>query len=431
MNLGEWIDLCSMSAKSGSLDCWVDELPGTVYLYHGQVIHATWNSQTGEEAFYSLARAGNNSWIFQEKNTDSSPRTIQLPTSKLLLEAARLADEKKSSPAPAPPKGDYLEGNASFHDILKIITRSDRIAILSHIRADGDCLGSQIGLAHCLRQYGHQVFLFNQEGMSYLMEFLPGAQDVHKTPVTAPELDLIIALDTSTQERLGKNFVGWNRPVDIVLDHHVTNTRYGKINHIRPDLPATAALITELAEAAGWTIPPEAATNFYTGIMTDTGSFRYRGTSPETLRMAAKLIELGADPAELARQCYQSISPGRFKLQREVFNATHLECDDKLAWAVITPQLFQQTGATPEDTEGLVERLLEIKTVQISAVFEEAPPDTLRVSFRSKGANVSELASRFGGGGHPLAAGARILKCNIQEKLQNVLAALQEAASRL
>lgn len=416
MNLAEWIELCAMSSKSGTLS----GPRGKVVLVNGQVIHAASEKKEGTDAFFELSsNLKDENWSFAEGRSLFEKKTIALSTNQLLLETARMSDENAGqSPAPE-------NENADFDTILHAISQAKRIAIFSHIRPDGDCLGSQLALGFALRQRGHEVYLFNGEGMSYLMTFLPGSELVFKTPEQPPEVDLIIAVDTSSLERLGKTFAGWNRTVDILFDHHISNSRYAKLNHIRADLPATAALMVLFFEHAGWAITPEVATQLYTGLMTDTGCFRYRGTNAETFRMAALLVEAGADPADLARATYQSISPGRFKLLRVALNGVVLENSDRLAWLRLTPEMFQETGARQEDTEGLVERLLEIETVQVSAVLEDSPPDTLRVSLRSKNIDVSAFAQQFGGGGHRLAAGIRI-RGNLSENREKILTALRE-----
>ena len=182
-------------------------------------------------------------------------------------------------------------------------------AILAHIRPDGDAFGSLLGLGHTLKERGQNPALFVEGGMNSMYQFLPGAHLVQDLPAKLPsETDCVIALDTSTRERLGHKTVSWTRPVDLVIDHHISNPGYGKLNLIVAEIPSTTGVLFKLFQSAGWKISPAAATCLYTGLTTDTGSFRYRGTNAETLQIAAKLIELGADPSEIAKQCYLSIT---------------------------------------------------------------------------------------------------------------------------
>jgi phosphoesterase RecJ-like protein len=314
-------------------------------------------------------------------------------------------------------------------DALPLLDRARHIGILSHVRPDGDALGSSLGLGLALRAAGKTVHVWNEDGLSKLYQFLPHSPEVTPPPATLPELDLLISVDTSTADRLGKTFHSWNRPIDLNLDHHVSNTGFAKVNVIRPDLPATAALIHELLHAAKFPLSAEIAANLFVGISTDTGSFRHRGTSPATFRIAAELAEAGADVTDLSRHCYQSISRARFDLFRQVLNQAEFLADNKLCVGRLNPELLAVTGASSDDTEGLVERLLEVDSVEVSAFFETRGPDSLKVSLRSKGRiNVSNLALSFGGGGHPGAAGIN-LTGNPSANSESVLKALLQALS--
>lgn len=290
---------------------------------------------------------------------------------------------------------------------LKTLATPGELWLFSHVRPDGDALGSSLGLAASLRTAGRHVRVFNQDPVPDLLNFLPHLDWVEPVPTTPPPAGvLIIALDTSTQTRLGPIFQTWQRTPDLNIDHHESNTRYGKVHCIDPAEPSTASLVFRLIRAGGLPLPAEAAALLYVGLMTDTGSFRYRGTTAATLRLAAELVEAGADPAALAQSCYQNTSPARFALRRAALAALAMECGGRLSIIDLTPESFARAGATPEDTEGLVEEALTVRGVEISALFELKADGALKVSLRSKGKfNVSALAGEFGGGGHPGAAG--------------------------
>lgn len=324
----------------------------------------------------------------------------------------------------------FMSHDAIQH-ALQAIGSARSIGLISHERPDGDALGSCLGLAHGLRARGQTVHVWNEDGLSRLFRFLPGGEWVETTPEQPVSVDLVVALDCSTKERLGRKFLQWGRAVDLNVDHHVSNTRYAKVNVVRPDLPSTASLVQEIMEAGGIPLGPEAASCLFVGLSTDTGSFRYRGTTPDTFRAAARLAEAGADVAELARQCYQSITPERFNLGRAFLGKAEFECGGRLAVGFLQPSMLAETGARPEDTEGLVERLLEIAPVAVSALFEVRGPDHLKVSLRSKGAvDVSALAGRFGGGGHPGAAGIN-WKGDPAQGTETIRAALRDVVNAL
>jgi phosphoesterase RecJ-like protein len=297
----------------------------------------------------------------------------------------------------------------SFSTVLRDLRQAGSVTIISHVRPDGDAYGSMLGLGLSLELAGKRIHLVNQDGMIPMYAFLPESHRVQRSTPQAPEADLLIAVDTSTFERLGPDCVSWNRPVDLNLDHHASNTLYGRTNLVDAEHPSTASLLWQLIREGGLPVDARVASALYTGVSTDTGSFRYRGTTAATFRAAAEMVDAGADPAELARHCYQSTSPQRFQLARLAMQSMQIEMDGALAHLAVTREMFEHSGAAPEDTEGLVEKLLEISTVRVGALFESMPDGKLRVSLRSKkDLDVGKVAGEFGGGGHRLAAGIRI-----------------------
>jgi phosphoesterase RecJ-like protein len=316
--------------------------------------------------------------------------------------------------------------------VIAQIGEAKHPAILAHLRPDGDAFGSILGLAHTLRERGAQPQVFVEGGIISMYQFLPGSELVQDLPASLPEnTDCFIALDTSTRERLGQKTISWTRPVDIVIDHHISNPGYGKHNLIIADIPSTTGVLFELFQIAKWKITPAAATCLFTGLTTDTGSFRYRGTSAQTLHTAAKLVELGADPSEIAKQCYLSITHERHALKRLVSNTLTLKDDNKSAFLTILPEFYAKSGAKSEDTEGIIEEVASIQGVEVGSLFEFTSDGGLRVSLRSKGKiDVNGIASSFGGGGHKAAAGIRLPK-DAEKNRQLVLDAISKAISNL
>ena len=316
--------------------------------------------------------------------------------------------------------------------VIAQIGEAKHPAILAHLRPDGDAFGSILGLAHTLRERGAQPQVFVEGGIISMYRFLPGSELVQDLPASLPEnTDCFIALDTSTRERLGQKTISWTRPVDIVIDHHISNPGYGKHNLIIADIPSTTGVLFELFQIAKWKITPAAATCLFTGLTTDTGSFRYRGTSAQTLHAAAKLVELGADPSEIAKQCYLSITHERHALKRLVSNTLTLKDGNKSAFLTISPDFYAKSGAKSEDTEGIIEEVASIQGVEVGSLFEFTGDGGLRVSLRSKGkVDVNAIASSFGGGGHKAAAGIRLSK-DAEKNRQLVLDAISKAISNL
>lgn len=265
-----------------------------------------------------------------------------------------------------------------------------------------------------------------------MYQFLPGSELVLDLPAQLPpETDCLVALDTSTRDRLGQKTLSWPQPIDIVIDHHISNPAYGKLNLIVSEIPSTTGVLFELFQQASWKVSPANATCLYTGLTTDTGSFRYRGTNAHTLHAAAQLVELGADPAEIAKQCYLSITHERFALRKMVSNTISIKDKKKSAFLTILPDFYAKTGAKSEDTEGIIEEVASIQGVEVGSLFEFMPDGGLRVSLRSKGkVDVNSIASSFGGGGHKAAAGIRFAK-DAEKNRDLVLAAISQSVVAL
>jgi len=293
--------------------------------------------------------------------------------------------------------------------LQKLCDRHERFLVISHVRPDGDAYGSTLGLALSLRAMRNDVQVVNADGLSPLFEFLPGSKSLTATLPGAPETDrLIISVDCADAKRLGAVFDQWQRAPDVNIDHHISNPGYAKLNLIDADSPATAQVLYEIIAALKWPLTPDVAANLYVGIMTDTGNFRYRQTTAHTFEVASRLVAAGADPTDLAEACYQSFRAERLLLLREVFSAIHFANRNRVAWFCLTPEMYARSGAIPDETEGLIEYLQSVKTVEVAFLLESLPDGLTRGSMRSRGkVDVQQICREFGGGGHRLAAGLR------------------------
>jgi phosphoesterase RecJ-like protein len=302
----------------------------------------------------------------------------------------------------------------------------ERILVISHVRPDGDAYGSSLGLGLCLQSLGKDVLITNADGLSSLFQFLPGSANLTIPQINAVELDrLIIAVDCADQKRLGAAFEQGQRLPDVNIDHHVSNPGYAKLNLIDPEAPATAQVLYEVITALQWPLTPEVASNLYVGMMTDTGSFRYRQTTVRTFEVAAQLVKAGADPTNLAEGCYQNFRAERLLLMRDVLNALHFANQDRVAWFYLSPETYARTGATPDETEGLIEHLQTVKTVEVAFLLEAMSDGMTRASLRSRGkVDVQKICAEFGGGGHRLAAGlrTRLEPAALEKKLLDLIA---------
>ncbi len=293
--------------------------------------------------------------------------------------------------------------------LQKLCDQHDRFLVISHVRPDGDAYGSTLGLALTLRALGKDVQTVNADGLSPLFEFLPGSKDLTATLPAPPEADrLLISVDCADVKRHGAAFDQWKRLPDVSIDHHVSNPGYARLNLIDAESPATAQVLHEIIHGLKWPLTPEVAANLYVGIMTDTGSFRYRQTTAHTFEVAAQLVAAGANPTDLAEACYQSFRAERLLLIAEVFKAIHFANRNRVAWFGLTPEMYKVSGALPDETEGLIEYLQSVKTVECAFLLETLPDGLTRASMRSRGTvDVQQICREFGGGGHKLAAGLR------------------------
>ncbi|HEY6168204.1 MAG TPA: bifunctional oligoribonuclease/PAP phosphatase NrnA [Verrucomicrobiae bacterium] len=294
--------------------------------------------------------------------------------------------------------------------ILEAVESSRTICVVGHIRPDGDCIGSQLGLALALRDSGKKVTVWNEDPMPQKLAFLDPDRSVQQ-PRRGQKFDCVIATDCASFERLGKaGACIANRRVFINIDHHASNTRYGDINWISPREPSSGELIYRLLKEARWPITPAIADCLFVAVSTDTGSFQYPTTRPGTFHAAAELVRRGADLGRLCQEVYHSYPLARVKLLRLVYNRFHLTDNDRVAYFWLKKEDFARSGALPDDSEGLIDHIRAIDSVVVAILFEEIDPALTRISLRSKSeqVNVNAVAKIFGGGGHSAAAGARV-----------------------
>jgi len=312
---------------------------------------------------------------------------------------------------------------ASFQ---KLCSQHERFLVISHVRPDGDAYGSTLGLALSLRAQGKDVQVTNADGLSPMFEFLPGSKDLTATAPIPPEADrLVISVDCADQKRLGPAFDQWKRQPDANIDHHVSNPGYAKVNLIDAESPATAQVLYDIITGLKWPLTAGVAANLYVGLMTDTGNFRFRQTTVRTFEVAARLVEAGADPTDLAQSCYQSFRPERLLLMKEVFNGIKFANRGRIASFYLTPEMYARSGAIPDETEGLIEYLQMVQTVEVAFMLEALPDGLTRGSMRSRGhVDVQKICQEFGGGGHRLAAGLRskLPPAELESKLQELIA---------
>lgn len=298
----------------------------------------------------------------------------------------------------------------AVEQILETLTEARTVCIVGHIRPDGDCIGSQMGLALALENAGKQVTVWNDDGCPDKLRFMDPDRRVRR-PQSGQHFDVVVATDCASFERLGRTgeHVG-NRKVFLNIDHHRSNTKYADINWISPREPSTGELIYDLCGWAGWKITRPIADCLFAAVSTDTGSFQYPTTTPDTLRTAAELVEAGANLGDICEAVYQSYPLTRVKLLRHVYNKFRLTANDQVGYFWLKQADYARAGAAPEESEGLIDHIRAIEGVVVAIMMEEMGPNLTRLSLRSKSdkVDVSAVAALFGGGGHKAAAGARV-----------------------
>jgi phosphoesterase RecJ-like protein len=309
---------------------------------------------------------------------------------------------------------------------VEAVRQGRRVLLFAHVYPDGDVLGSQLGLGLALRAAGREASFACAHPVPDPFHFLPGAADIQQWKAGRNGFDLVVTLDCPDPGRLGGLLEGARGPGAHVLniDHHGDNRRYGDVNWVDTRAAATGEMVYDLVQAARLPLTADVAVNLYTAIITDTGSFRYSNTTPKTFRVAARLVEMGVDPARVATAVYETRFLGGLRLLGQVLQQIETDPDGAVAWLVID----RAQAASPDLPEGeeFVNYPRSLRTAKVAVLFRELP-DAVKVSLRAKGeVDVARIAARLGGGGHPNAAGL-ILPGGLAEAKVVVLGAVREA----
>src|SRR3989441_622322 len=306
---------------------------------------------------------------------------------------------------PVPPE----RANAA-QTVAAVLAPGTRVALTTHVNADGDGVGSEVALWHLLAARGHRPAIANPTPIPERFGFLVpnGADHSDRAAKEIEAADVVVVLDISDIGRLGdlQRAIKQSHAV-VCIDHHVSQ---GSLPDgprlVAPEAAATAELVFDLASAVGWPLSRDAARALYVGLLTDTGAFRFANTSPRALRVAGALLERGVDPESIYESVYASAPEGRVRLMTEVLQTLVVEPDVGLAWVTVPPDALQRHAATADDLDGIVEYPRSIAGVRLALLFRQIANGRIKVSFRSMGdVDVAELAHQFGGGGDKRAAG--------------------------
>jgi phosphoesterase RecJ-like protein len=296
--------------------------------------------------------------------------------------------------------------------IVEYFDRAESILITAHADPDGDSIGTQLALARYLKTLGKKVEVVNQGMLPDRLNDLPAIEmltniDDYKANTS---FDLAVFLECSNPERAGSVVELISEGIKIInIDHHPDKTNFGDIVYVNSKAAAVGEMVTEFFMDIGFQIDADIARLLYTGILTDTGRFRFNSTTRRTMEIAGYLIECGADPRNICDDIYYSISPGALKLTGRLFLESRLFENDKICFISVDNKLIDSCRASLSDTDGMAEFTLYIKGVVAGAMFRELDENNTKVSLRSRGAiDVGRLANKYSGGGHANASGCTI-----------------------
>ncbi len=311
-------------------------------------------------------------------------------------------------------------------EVVQLIEQKHRFMITSHIRPDGDGIGSGLALYWMLLSLGKDATVVLRDRIPPAYSVLPGSDKVVVQQDITEAYDAAFIIECSDVLRPG--LPGLKDQFVVNIDHHSTTTPFGHINWIDPTAAAVGEMIYNLAKALGIEVTKEMAECIYTALLTDTGSFHFSNTTERTLKIASELVRRGVEPARISQALFYSYPFPKIKLLGLVLSTIERDESGRIAWITLDQEMMYETDASEEDSDGIVNHALSAGEIEAVAFFKEVSPGVYRVSLRSKGKNnVAKVAEMFGGGGHRNAAGCRVegefetIRRQVIEGLQNAI----------
>ena len=314
--------------------------------------------------------------------------------------------------------------------VVELIESRDRFAITSHIRPDGDSLGSSLGFYWLLQALGKDVEVIMRDPVPHSYRQLPGAQKVRVTPGVDRQYDAVFVIECSDITRPG--LIDLEKQHVVNIDHHSTTALFGAINWIDSTASAVGEMIYNLCKATGVRVTKEIAECVYTALITDTGSFHYSNTTERTFKVASELVRTGVKPAKTAEAVFASYPWSRIQLLGDVLSTARRDDSGRVACIRQTLEMQRRCAASDEDADGFVNYPLTVAEVEAVALLKECAPEVYRTSLRSKGdVNVARVAEMFGGGGHRNAAGCTLTGswADVEQRIVKLLGDAVERAN--
>lgn len=312
--------------------------------------------------------------------------------------------------------------------VVELIESKNSFGITSHVRPDGDSLGSSLGLYWLLLALEKDVEVIMRDAAPHSYRQLPGAGSIRVTPGVDRPYDAVFVIECSDIDRPG--LIDLEKQFVVNIDHHSTTELFGTVNWIDPTASAVGEMVYNLCKATGVRVTKEIAECVYTALITDTGSFHYSNTTERTFKIASELVRMGVRPAKTAEAIFGSYQWPKIELLGQVLATAKRDESGHVAWMCQTIEMQSLARASDDDADGFVNYPLTVSEVEATALFKECSPGVYRTSLRSKGdVNVAKVAEQFGGGGHRNAAGCT-LTGELNEIEQKLVPLLQDAVAR-
>lgn len=315
------------------------------------------------------------------------------------------------------------ELDARVAEAAKAVEEAEALVLACHIGPDGDALGSMLAVAAAAQREGKEVFPSFGEPFTLPRHYRFLPTDLLVPPGEVPsEPEVMLCFDTGSADRLGELArVASAASTVVVLDHHISNTGFGDIDLVVADAAATAEVAILLIDALGWEVDPVVATCLHTGLVTDTGRFSYSNTGSGTLRLAARLVEAGAQPEVISQHVYEESPFGAIRVTGAVLSRAELESERRLVWSVLTPGDLEENGIGLDDTDHLIDALRVAEESDVAVLLKQVDAERLKVSLRSRGrVDVGAIAVELGGGGHHNAAGVTLTGVSPSEAISRI-----------
>ncbi|MBR6126536.1 bifunctional oligoribonuclease/PAP phosphatase NrnA [bacterium] len=313
--------------------------------------------------------------------------------------------------------------NCNLDDIIKT---SKKILLLSHMNPDGDTLGSMCAMYGMIyNRFKKKADMSIVSNVPFNYKFLPNIDLAQRHFDKSLVYDLVISLDVASIERVLDSKIFFDKAkVSVNIDHHKTNPKFGDYNIIEPNASSCGEVLYKYFKECGWEVDLDSAICLYTAIMTDTGNFRFDNTSSEALRIAADLVDIGVNPADVYKKCYETKTKNFVMFQNYCVDKAKFLEENKIVYTTVYKKDLEKFSAGDDYTDGIAETLRAIETTEVSFVAKEVDTKLTKISMRSKTVDVAQICAKFNGGGHTFAAGCTI-KASVSDAVKKILSEIK------